>query len=359
MSRTRIALTLGAALTALAVVAGTAGCAAQPEAEAAVDETTQKIDLSDVTLKVGVLDTVWARLIEDSGLFDDAPYKIETSVATFPQQVAGLNSGELDLAFYGVSTPVLQAGNEPVPWTADSAPVKLIGGWSPDQEGEYPWFGTAVRTDSGIDSIDDLKGASWAWSTSGDAYPSFLANLKEAGLTHDDISGVSFQTSPEQVAAFTTGQADVFTSGFTLIAPLLASGEAKILVTSRELGVPVLRGYAATAKTLADPVKEAAIADWYVRFDELNSTYWDEHEADIVALYQSEQQLTPEQAEYNWNSLVGTKQRTFDDVLFKGVQQNADLYFADGAIQNKIDDVSVFFDDRFQKLVKTFPQPQP
>lgn len=353
MALQSIGARIGAGVAAAAIAVSVVGCASQTdstETPAASD-----IDLSGVTLKVGVLDSVWAKLIETSGLFDDAPYTVETAVATFPQQVAGLNSGELDLAFYGVTTSVNQAGNDPVGWSADSVPIKLIGGWAPDQVGEYPWFGVAVRADSGIETLDDLAGKTWAVSTSGDAFPSYLALLEETGLTTDDVNILQFQTSPEQAAAFATGQADVFVSGFTLISSLLTSGEATVLTTSRELGVPVLRGYAALTSTLDDPVLNAAIADWFVRFNELNSTYWDEHEEEIVQLYISEQGVDEATARYNWNSLKGTKARSFDEGLIAGVQRNADLFYKYGAITNPVEDVSILLDDQFNNLITTTP----
>jgi sulfonate transport system substrate-binding protein len=354
LKRTRRGLVAGlvSAVLASTLAACSAGAGAGGTAEAS---SAAEPDLSSVTLKVGVLDSVWAKLIEESGLFDDAPYEVETAIATFPQQVAGLNSGELDLAFYGVTTSVNQAGNDPVGWSGDSVPIKLIGGWAPDQTGDHPWFGVAVRDDAGIEALDDLEGHTWAVSTSGDAYPSYLALLEETALTDRDVDLLSFQTTPEQVAAFATGQADVFVGGFTSISELLTSGEAKILTTSKELGVPVLRGYAALTSTLEDATLNAAIQDWFVRFDELNSAYWDEHEQEIVDLYVAEQGIDEATAEYNWRSLEGTRARPFDDALVAGVQRNADLFHEYGAIENPVEDVSVLFDDSFNALIQPTP----
>jgi len=346
---------LAAAAVSLALLA--AGCSTQQPAPAttSTDAASSAVDLSGVTLNVGVLDAVTAKLIDDSGVFADAPYKVNFSVATFPQQVAGLNSGQFDIAFYGITTSVNQAGNDPAGWTADNVPIKLIGGWAPDQEGEYPWFGVAVKSDSGIDSIDDLKGHTWAVSTSGDAYPTYLALLDKAGLTPNDVKLETFQTTPEQIAAFATGDADVFVSSFQSIAPQLASGEAKILTTSKALGVPVLRGEAVLTSTLDDPVKKAAITDWFKRWNEYNSTWWTNNEQTVVTEYQNVANLDKDAAEYVWNSLVGSKARPFDAALIKGLQYNADLFYQFGAISNKVPDVSILVDNEFNETISTTP----
>ncbi|MFT4211687.1 MAG: PhnD/SsuA/transferrin family substrate-binding protein [Microbacterium sp.] len=352
--RARIGIT--AAVTAFAVAA-LAGCSASPTSSST--ESDGSIDLSGVTLNIGLIDAVTQQLFTDSGLFDDVPYTLNASVGTFPDLAAGLNSGQFDVAFYGVTTPVNQAGNDPTSWTAENAPIKLIGGWSPDQTGEYPWFGVAVSTASGIDSIEDIEGHSIASSTSGDAYPSYLALLDQAGLTEDDITDYAFSTTPEQVSAFATGQADVFVGSFASIATQIESGDAKILITSRELGVPVLKGIAVKTTTLDDAAKVAAIEDWYGRYNELLTTYWDSHEEQIEGLYESLSQQTPELAAYNWNSVKGSHARTFDDVLYDGVQYNADLFYQFGAAKYEVSDVSVFFDDRFEQTIETEEQPQP
>ena len=352
--RTRAAIALA---TAAAASIALAGCSAQasPTTAPSGGATGADVDLTGVTLNVGVLDAVTAKLIEDSGVFDGAPYQVNFSVATFPQQVAGLNSGQFDIAFYGITTSVNQAGNDPAGWTADNVPIKLIGGWAPDQEGEYPWFGVAVKTNAGIDSIEDLKGHTWAVSTSGDAYPTYLALLDQTGLTDKDVTLDTFSTTPEQVADFANGNADVWVSSFQSIAPLLASGEAKILTTSKELGVPVLRGEAVLTKTLDDPVKKAAIADWFKRFNEYNTTWWDENEQAVVDAYKNLGSLDETAAEYVWNSLKGTKARPFDAALLKGLQYNADLFYKFGAISNKVPDVSILVDNEFNETIPTTP----
>ncbi len=361
MTSKRIRVGLGLVATAAAATLSLTGCSSSSTTTTADASSSSDadVDLTGQTLTIGVTDAVLAKLYEVSGLWDDAPYDIDVQVGTWAQQSTALNSGQWDIAFYSVSTALYQAGNDTTAWTADNAPVKLIGGWSPPQTGDYPWFGVAVDADSGIESIDDIAGKSIASSTSGDAFPTYLALLDKAGLTEADVQDYPFAASSDQVSAFLTGQASVYVSAFGSIAQQISDGDANVLITSRELGVPVLRGAAVLQTTLDDPVKHALIADWFVRYNELLTTWWDSHEEEVEATYESVSSVTADQAKYAWASVANSKARTFNDALLDGVQYEADLYYKAGAIQNEVSDVSVFFDDEFNQLIPTEDQPQP
>ncbi|BCP52246.1 nitrate ABC transporter substrate-binding protein [Kaistia sp. 32K] len=303
-------------------------------------------------LKVGSFDPAITELAKQSGLFDDAPYIIEAAKTPFGEQVAALNAGTIDVAFYGATTALRQQAAETPAWTAQTAPIKVIAGFSPPPIRDIPKVVTAARTDAGVATPADLKGKSWAFSVGGDTPTVYLASLKAAGLTHNDITPLENDNYGTNIAAFHSGQAQVLTAFADDIADLLQSGDAKVIYSSDDLGVAVFYGFAARSADLADPVKEARIRDYLVRYNKFESEWYGAHPDKAREAFIKVGQLPPDLADFIVSRHKGTASINFNDALLKGVRKSADVLAENGDI-SPIEDITVTFDDRYNKLLNS------
>ncbi len=301
-------------------------------------------DADKPTLTVGGLEAADFELIDSSGIFDDAPYILEGTDVGFSEQTAALNAGTLDIALYGVTTALRQQGEETPEWTSETAPVKLIAGFAPPANFETPKVVTAVRTDAGIETAEDLKGKTWAFGIGGDTPTAYLASLEEAGLTEDDI--VPLETE-DNVAAFLSGQADVVTAFSSAIFDLLESGEAEVFYSADELGIAVFPGYAVLAESLEDPDQEELIEDFLVRINEFNSEWYDDNTDTVFDVLTTTGAYSDDAATFTIAQHAGTRSINLNDMLLEGASKSARLLFEAGDLTNEITNIEATFDDRF------------
>ncbi len=122
--------------------AGTSG-SADPSA-------TGSANLSNVTITFGFQTADNPALLKASGLFNNLPYKLNTPVISGPaNQIAALNSKAIDVGLVGENTAAFQDANAATAWTASTAQVYEIAGYSPGANNPYP-AGVYVTTKSGI-----------------------------------------------------------------------------------------------------------------------------------------------------------------------------------------------------------------
>ena len=123
-------------------------------------DSGKKVDLSDVTLRVGysaVRDNSTQDIRLASGAFEKTPYEIKWAVFNgSTQSLEALNAGAIDLIPDGMALNIIlaQAGAK-TPWTRETAPFTLISASeAPPESGAA----IAVRSDSGIKNVKDLNG---------------------------------------------------------------------------------------------------------------------------------------------------------------------------------------------------------
>jgi TRAP transporter TAXI family solute receptor len=99
----------------------------------------------------------------------------------------------------------------------------------------YPQYFQIVTTqDTGIESLDQLKGRGLTTQPVGNTGEAITAQLVEAaGLTYDDLSGVDFVSYNDSVALLKDGNSEVFTLGTTVpasaIMDLASAREVRLL----------------------------------------------------------------------------------------------------------------------------------
>ncbi len=138
----------------------------------------------------------------------------------------------------------VQAGKADVAFANSVSTVDAINGKPPfDQKADnvcniatlYPQYFQIVTTaDSGVDSLDQLKGHGLTTQPTGNTGEAITAHLVKAeGLTYDDLAGVDFVSYNDSVSLLKDGNADVFTLGTTVpasaIMDLASARDIKLL----------------------------------------------------------------------------------------------------------------------------------
>ena len=303
--------------------AGTSGSADPP--------ASGSVNLSNVTLTFGFQTADNPALLKASGLFNNLPYKLVTPVISGPaNQIAALNSKAIDVGLVGENTAAFQDANAATAWTASTAQVYEIAGYSPGASNPYP-AGVYVTTKSGINSLAGLKGHSIAYNFGGNIYAAYVKALYQGGLTISEVTPEQFTDNQSAANAFAAGHADAVVTSYADITPQVTSGQAKLLDTLPQLGVKGGAGFITRPDVLADPGKVAALKDFFSRFTKLYSQWYPTHEAAVEQIYETVDHQSPAVAKITYASTAPTRFYKIGDPTFV---QNEQL-IVDGAYKAK------------------------
>lgn len=138
----------------------------------------------------------------------------------------------------------IQAGKADIAFANSVSTVDAINGKPPFEEKAtnvcnlatlYPQYFQIVTTaDSGIESLDQLKGRALTTQPTGNTGEAITAHLVQAtGLSYDDLGSVDFVSYNDSVALLKDGNAEVFTLGTTVpasaIMDLASARDIKLL----------------------------------------------------------------------------------------------------------------------------------
>jgi ABC-type nitrate/sulfonate/bicarbonate transport system substrate-binding protein len=171
-------------------------------AAAPVEQATIKVASGQGTYRAG-LDVAMAR-----GYFDQEKLKIEIqNVATGPEQVPLMASGQVDVAFTGPSAAHLNA-------LSAGVPVRFVapcGGSTPDGQIPNAVFNVSKKLyDSGeVTSVRQFKGHKIGIpNKESKAFVDLQAHLEKAGLTIGDVTVVAGLGFPDASAGLASGALD-------------------------------------------------------------------------------------------------------------------------------------------------------
>ena len=161
----------------------------------------------------------------------------DTSLQVLPgagiANVKAIDAGKADIAFANsVSTVDAINGNPPFEQaTTNVCHLATL----------YPQYFQVVTTaDTGIESLDQLKGRELTTQPAGNTGEAITAHLVQAaGLTYDDLGGVDFVSYNDSVALLKDGNSEVFTLGTTVpasaIMDLASARDIKLLEIDDEM----------------------------------------------------------------------------------------------------------------------------
>jgi len=187
-----IAATLLAVLTGCATTTAETTTPSSPaessETETVVEETVAKINFGYITDFNG---TSLLAIAKELGIWEK--YNIDANYFTFtngPLQIQAMGTGDLDFGYIGPGAFWLPASG-----AAKHISVNTVG--NSDR--------VIVRADSGITSIEQLRGKEVAYPAGTSGEQILTLALEAAGMTLDDITPVIMDPST-LVAAFSSGQ---------------------------------------------------------------------------------------------------------------------------------------------------------
>lgn len=324
-------------------------------AAAALVGCSSNADGGGTKLVIAYQDNGIPALIKQSGVLDGAPYEVEWAVLAGPAaNLSALYGKTIDVGHMGDTSLTIEQANAAADWTPETVPLKIVAGW---RNGFDPApLITAVRTSAGIDDVADLRGHSWGYNFGGYNHGQYLVSLAQAGLTESDITPVKFNDGNASAAAFNSGQVDVYSGGQAAVLQSLASGDAKILLTDRDTGIPALNVWTARADVLADPAKDAALKDYFGRL----AKFWDWYAANpdqVKQTLKSTLKLTDERTDFEYQIRSGPF-RKLDDALVAEEQAVADQLHRSGVVKKHVD-VAIEYDPRYNDVQQAVGPPAP
>jgi len=276
-----------------------------------------------------------------SGAFDGLPFSLQWAEFTNSEDaMAAMLANRIDMQEAQPSALATVVGSAETPWTAETAPMRVIGALRyTTPEGVQ----IVVPDDSPIRSVADLRGKKVVFSRGSQSqYFLFLA-LQQAGVKSSDITQVKMKLS-EARAAFASGDVDAIVAfDFNLI-PLFREQKLRVIARSADTNVPLYSLIVVRADRLAD---EAWVEAYRImlgavgRVEEWVAANVDEarklrEDLDGVDPLDSEAGVR-----FGLSTLVPVS-----DELIAAVQAQADLFHAEGVIEN-LPDMSVVFDRRY------------
>ncbi len=124
--------------------------------------------------------------------------------------VKAVQAGKADIAFAN-SVSTVDAINGKPPFDAPADNVCHLATLYPQ------YFQIVTTKDTGIESLDQLKGRALTTQPTGNTGEAITAHLVKAlGLSYDDMSGVDFVSYNDSVALLKDGNSEVFTLGTTV-----------------------------------------------------------------------------------------------------------------------------------------------
>lgn len=338
-------------LAAVATIGLTAcGGGASASSTAPVPSTVSAAQLKGVTLRVGDQSGNSAQaLLRASGELNNLPYTIQWATFTSgPPMLQADAANAIDLGQVGNTPPIFaEAANDKIDVVAaEQSPV-----------------GDAilVPANSPIHTLADLKGKTIAVAQGSSANGTLLNTLNKAGLTPNDVK-LAYLQPGNALTAFGQHQVDAWAVWQPYVAEGIQQDGARQLLTGKDTqtgsglagGTQLSNGYSvevASRASLADPGKNAAIADYVVRIDKAYA--WAKtHQAQFAQLWSQETGLPLATTTAAAADIV-LRPVVLDNTLINSEQHLADEFTAAGQIPGKITFTDVV-DHRYDAEVKTY-----
>ncbi|MBB5423974.1 sulfonate transport system substrate-binding protein [Paraburkholderia atlantica] len=311
---------------------------------------SQQADLKNAKLVIAYQDPAFPALIRKSGVVDGTPYQIEWVLLTGPAaNLSALYAGRIDLGHMGDTSLTIEQANARTDWTKDSTPLRIVAGWRNAYSKDYPPEITALRTSSGITSVQAIKGHKFGYNYGGYNHAQYLATLVKAGLSEKDVQPIKFADGATSAAGFNAGQVDVYSGALGPVLPTIRSGAGHVLLSDRDTKIPALNVWTTTSANLKDPAKVAALQDFFSRM----SGYWswhDAHKDEVIGILKDTLKISDERAAFEYQVRSGSFVK-FDKGLLGEEQNIADILYDGHAIRKKVK-VDVEYDPRFNAAQK-------
>lgn len=303
-----------------------------------------------LTLVVGQNGTELQPGWDASGIFKDAPYKVE--FATFPNAVenaTALAAGRVDVSFFAQFTAIqAQAAANP-DWTKETVPYKSIVVAATADPVNHERFVTVASKQSGITELtaDSVRGKRWASSPGATNFLLYLQSLEHLGLTPLDVVPVTLNNEAGALALL-HGEVDLVSGAIDSYGTAVANG-ARVIAKSADVGPGSPGGLIASSKSLADPAKDAALRDLVRRYVEYQNWY-NTHPREAKAALIKVRKLTPAIADFTW-AYTRVLPQPIDETQIDHARSIASVTHDFGAITKPVD-AALAYDGRYNDTVE-------
>ncbi|MBO9522425.1 MAG: aliphatic sulfonate ABC transporter substrate-binding protein [Nocardioidaceae bacterium] len=239
-----------AALAALALSAGLAGCGSNDDKVGGATAGDHP-EWKKLTFTVGEQSDGIKTLISTSGAFDDVSYKIKFAKFDYgPPLVAAAGAGDIDLGMVGSVPPIAGA--------AKDLGFKVVALQTPNDTSK-PLENIIVPKGSPAKTIQDLEGKRIAVPQGSSAHGLLLNALEAGGLGPKDVK-IVYLDPKSGAAAFDSGKVDAW-SIWNPQGEFAVQKGAKVLVPGVPPVDPGVQYYVAADKSLQDKTRRAALTD--------------------------------------------------------------------------------------------------
>ncbi|MFG1478350.1 ABC transporter substrate-binding protein [Xanthobacter sp. V4C-4] len=226
----------------------------------------EPVDLSGVTLRVGIFEDVTRDAIEATDVLKGTPYKIQWArLNGAGPTVQALGGNAIDIS-WGLSdtAPAKASAEDRQNWTAQNAPIKVVALLKPLDEDKFSNSLIAAHKDAGVKTLADLKGKTYAFNEGGNINALALLGLAHAGLTLKDVQP-RLLTYDATSTALIAGAVNAAPVTRARVADALADGTLIELARDIDVGFPGYVSVTARTGALDDPKLSAAIGDFLNR----------------------------------------------------------------------------------------------
>lgn len=269
----------------------------------------------------------------------DTPYEVEfADFSGGAAVIEALRSGAADIG---------SIGEAPVPIAVDSGVTDIVTIGLQANPGTSGGYFLVAKPDSGIDSIEDLRGKRVAYPPGSGRHMVTAALLKQHGLDlQHDVQPVEL-AGAEVVPTFAAGAVE---AAIVLGNQYYQLGEPPILGDGKGINTGI-QSLIVRRDTLDDPAKVAAIGDYLGRAIAANN--WKDSHADewINAYYVEQQGITFEQGKKLYEEDGIASYYPIDDDSTRLFQTVADGLFDTGTTKTHVD-VAPYVDGRYNAIVE-------
>ncbi|WP_261554924.1 ABC transporter substrate-binding protein [Frankia tisae] len=316
-----------AALTAVLAACGSSGGASasgggsSPAAGGGSVRASGGVDLSGVNLKISYQTAEFPALLKASGLFSNLPYKYEVPIINGPaNQLAALYGSQIDVGEAGDNTGAFEVANATTDWAKTGPPIQSFAiVYTP--KAPHPSPAVFVTKSSGIKTLADLKGKKIGYNYGGNIYAGYVALLAQAGLSPKDVKPVQFPANQAAANAFNAGDLDAVVSSYSVVQKPVDSGQATQIADPHSLGIIGGGGWIARTSVLKDPVKLAAIKDFFTRLRTFYEQWVPAHEDAYEHVLETVSNQTPKIAKINYENAKYTTFYKIGSPQFSKIQQ--------------------------------------
>lgn len=277
-------------------------------------------------IRVGYQKGNTLHILKESGFLDEAAaekgYTIKWEMFTHGGTLMeGIYAGVIDFG-HAADGPGIFA-------QASGKPFVYVGADHPNPEG----VGLMVKKDSGITSIEELKGKKVAALEGGNHHYSTILALESVGLTVDDVEWVYPEDAAQGRALFETGEIDALAS----YDPFFASAEVEMdvitLADGQIDGYPNRTFYFASEQFAE---KNPELIDFILEAIDQSDQWANENKEEVVKIMSDALGISEEVISHQINRRTFGASKITEEII-EAQQKQADKYFEIGLIPKQID----------------------